>query len=515
MDCVLSVDQLTAAKKINIKTESTHNKPTTDHEVRERSDDQPFLTHDPRDKKVTEELKKCLNKMKSKASSTFQDNEKPKIQKAPMFFRKHLKKYNKPKWISIGPIHHGKQQFQLAEVCKLSLAAKFIRRTQVKAKDLYEKIEREIVQLKNSFDKEVIESYEKRRISTSFGLMLFLDGCSMLEFIYSYVFDELKYFKIKKEQVAFAKHDFFLLENQIPFRVLKILMKSSVVSNKHKNGLSNSIKEFIRVSRMAPYEHERNFEINIDEPEPIHLLDLLRSALLQQPAPSNIKDPKPKAAGDEDPSQSKYFEQSKSGMSHGRQSFRNILDIRAAGITLKPSRNCSLRDIKFTSHFPSCLKLPPLLVDDSMVPKFMNLIAYEMCPDNMSDREMEGYEVTSYLAFMDSLIDSEEDVKQLRKAHILRNCLSSDAEVARLFNEMGSCLVSMPAYPDVVRKIQHHYENKYVKWMALISRQHFRDPWTILALVGAFLALALTAIGTWFTVFPLPGPCDNFCEKKH
>ena len=91
-------------------------------------------------------------------------------------------------------------------------------------------------------------------------------------------------------------------------------------------------------------------------------------------------------------------------MNHGRHSFRNIQDLRAAGITLKPSTNGSLRDITFTSHFPACLKLPPLLADDLMVPKFMNLIAYEMCPDNMSDLEKEDYGVSSYLAFMDSLM---------------------------------------------------------------------------------------------------------------
>ena len=64
------------------------------------------------------------------------------------------------------------------------------------------------------------------------------------------------------------------------------------------------------------------------------------------------------------------------------------------------------------------LRLLPITVDDSIRPKFMNLIAYEMCPDFNND-----FEVTSYICFLDSLIDEAEDVKALRDTSILHNGL--------------------------------------------------------------------------------------------
>ena len=82
------------------------------------------------------------------------------------------------------------------------------------------------------------------------------------------------------------------------------------------------------------------------------------------------------------------------------------------------------------------LWLPPLVVDDSTRPKFLNLIAYEMCLDLENN-----FGVTSYVSFLDSLIDEPNDVKMLRKARILHNFLGSDEEEAQLFNEIGTDLV--------------------------------------------------------------------------
>ena len=48
--------------------------------------------------------------------------------------------------------------------------------------------------------------------------------------------------------------------------------------------------------------------------------------------------------------------------------------------------------------------LPPIIVDDSTRPKFLNLIAYEMCLDFEND-----FGITSYISFLDSLIDDAKE----------------------------------------------------------------------------------------------------------
>ena len=105
---------------------------------------------------------------------------------------------------------------------------------------------------------------------------------------------------------------------------------------------------------------------------------------------------------------------------------------------MKRGNNSYLSNISFIKQFlfRGQLHLPPIVVDDSTRPKFLNLIAYEMCLDFKND-----FGVTSYISFLDSLIDEANDVKMLRKARILRNVLGSDEEVAKLFNEIGTDLV--------------------------------------------------------------------------
>ena len=135
-------------------------------------------------------------------------------------------------------------------------------------------------------------------------------------------------------------------------------------------------------------------------------------------------------------------------------------------------------------------------MDDSTRPKFLNLIAYEMCLDFEND-----FGITSYISFLDSLIDEASDVKMLRKARILHNLLGSDEEVAQLFNKIGTDLVPNPyIYLNVKLQIQGFCDCKCTTWMAQFIHDHFSSPWTFLAFCGVLLGLGLTAAQTWYAV---------------
>ncbi|MBA0878435.1 hypothetical protein Goshw_011238, partial [Gossypium schwendimanii] len=172
----------------------------------------------------------------------------------------------------------------------------------------------------------------------------------------------------------------------------------------------------------------------------------------------------------------------------------NVKELKKAGIWLEESETSNLTDISFNHiFFFGKLRLPPISVDDST----MNLIAYEMCPDFDND-----FTVTSYLCFLDLLIDEAEDVKDLRDASILYNGLGSDAEVAKLFNKMNTDLVpSAMIYSDVKEKIHGHCKNPYINYAAQGYHTYFRSPWTFLAFVGAITALLLGALQTYYTIY--------------
>ena len=207
---------------------------------------------------------------------------------------------------------------------------------------------------------------------------------------------------------------------------------------------------------------------------PIHLLDRLRSTILGDCFPE--KDRKMPESG-------VIVE-----ITH-----RNIQELKAAGIRLRKIDSRRPKDIEFSA---GKLRLPVIVVDDATAPTFLNLIAYEMCPDFQND-----YGISSFVAFLDSLIDHPEDVKHLRKKGILQNALGSDEEVSALFNTISTDLVTnVGSYSEVTKAIEKHYRDKGKTWMYQAWSTYFRSPWSIIALLAAFVGLVLTFIQTWYSI---------------
>ena len=166
---------------------------------------------------------------------------------------------------------------------------------------------------------------------------------------------------------------------------------------------------------------------------------------------------------------------------------------------MESRHNSCLRNITFTkkwNFYTGILKLPPITVDDSTGLKFFNLIAYEMCPDFDND-----YGITSYISFLDSLIDEAQDVIDLRNAEILRNFLGSDEEIALVFNEIGTDLGPNPEINrDIRSQIQEFYDKKSMTWISEVLYTHFSSLWTVLAFIGSLFVLDLTIAQTVYTV---------------
>ena len=247
--------------------------------------------------------------------------------------------------------------------------------------------------------------------------------------------------------------------------------------------------KLVVVASLQQRKRRNNPETPLQE-DPIHLLDLLRTRLLDNHQRRN----NPKKSNEK---------------VQPWQSYRNVQELRAAGINVERTKkkNSCLREIDFTTL--GCLGylwLPPITVDDSTRPVFLNLIAYEMCLDFQND-----FAITSYVSFLDSLIDEPSDVKLLRNAGILYNYLGSDDEVAQVFNEIGTDLVpNIEIYSEVKSQIQDLYKKQGRTWIPQVLHEHFSSPWTLTAFFGALLVLALTIIQTWYAV---DSSCDNLCKK--
>ncbi|GAB2282599.1 hypothetical protein Dimus_017137 [Dionaea muscipula] len=106
-----------------------------------------------------------------------------------------------------------------------------------------------------------------------------------------------------------------------------------------------------------------------------------------------------------------------------------IIDLKNVVVKFKKRKTDHFRDIKFNN---GVLEVPRIIVDGVTKSLLFNFIAFELCHMDSAD-----YIITSYVVFMDNLINSGEDVSHLHSCGIIENCLGNDAEVADLFN--GLC----------------------------------------------------------------------------
>ncbi|TXG70281.1 hypothetical protein EZV62_005216 [Acer yangbiense] len=375
---------------------------------------------------------------------------KPLIRKVSKMLRdnKNMEKYYEPRAVSIGLLHHGRDKLSLAERHKLKLAELFITENGVDVIGLHSKIQTKIVRLKQCYAEEDV-----KRVNISdenLAEMLLIDGFALLHYICYASLGNLNDLKnIGMDMEAFSQ-DLFLLENQLPDEVLDDIMTSATKGGANmRNLIDKFIDQTVRDIRGSPLTSPSPQQQQ-QQPPPAHLLQLLRNRLV----------------GDD-------HHQTDEKTKTGKQQVGRVNELKSAGIQLKSGTSeGSLRDnISFAS---GTLTLPCLVVNDSTASKLLNLIAFEMSPDFQNDSQV----ITSFIFFLHSLIDQPDDVKELRKAHVLINnnndddaVAGSDVEVARLFKEIGSSDVgSIPeAYLEVKELIQKHCEKKWKTWMTLFA----------------------------------------------
>ncbi|KAE8679482.1 Tetratricopeptide repeat (TPR)-like superfamily protein [Hibiscus syriacus] len=390
---------------------------------------------------------------------------KPLIQRVPpvlLNMTLEFKKCFEPRLVSLGPLHHGDPKFQSAEVSKLQFAAFFALENRTTDDSLFGKIKAEIKDLRKCFKPDDIKDYDYEKLAW----MLFID------------------------------------ENQIHYGVLQILIESANDPQKWKKSLKGFIAQNLVTN--IPGEHKRSTVKVPDREDYAHLLEWLRAEHL---------------VGDEVKRESSTIGNMllycADSQRHGK-TFHSITELRESGIHVKPTQTINLKNIYFYCKFLGKLMMPHLLVDDSTVSKFLNLVALETCRDFRNEFEITTYLcfldslintaddvkelsgtlmwITTYLCFLNSLIDTADDVKEQRVTVMLHNYLGSDEEVADLFNKMSRDLVpDQQWYSDVVKDIHKCCNNPWTAALAYAYYTHFSSSWSILAFLGAIIGLLFSA----------------------
>ncbi|KAL3736104.1 hypothetical protein ACJRO7_025108 [Eucalyptus globulus] len=246
--------------------------------------------------------------------------------------------------------------------------------------------------------------------------------------------------------------------------------------------------EVLAVTFFDPLLPGHNAASKLDTKKPkAHLLEVFRSTFLKSVS-------------------EKVHKKGKNGVQsrlYSNDSMRGLVlhfatELQEAGVQFKKWKGHDLLDIEF-GH--GTLRVPPLYINHHSISLLLNFIAYEM-----SVEHPEPF-FTNYFMFWDSLVNSPGDIQIFRKHRII-NHLGSEKNVAALFMRCREVIydLDLGSLYDETREVndycEQYYESKYSVWWRNLIRECFSSPWTCLSLFAAIVLLLLTALQTFYTVYP-------------
>ncbi|WVZ87425.1 hypothetical protein U9M48_034061 [Paspalum notatum var. saurae] len=169
----------------------------------------------------------------------------------------------------------------------------------------------------------------------------------------------------------------------------------------------------------------------------------------------------------------------------------------------------SLLDIQFKN---GVMKMPCLVVDEFTGGLFRNLIAFEQtCPQY-------GDDFTAYIVFLSQLISMPEDVTFLGRRKIIEHHLDSDDQVSDLFTMLSKDVVfdfnGNYYLKSLCLTMEAHYQNRINRWMAWLWLNHFSNPWLALAAFATVIVLVCTVVQTVYGILAYVDPPNLWMDLQ-
>ncbi|KAK9944098.1 hypothetical protein M0R45_009682 [Rubus argutus] len=476
------------------------------------------------------------------------------IFRVPEVLRRQKKLSYQPDIVSIGPFHRGGKEFQrLENVKEWYLKCFLARNTKIELDSLIASITEYETPARNCYA-EPLNDLDQN----DFVEMLILDGCFLIE-LFRKAAAAAAALPIDRDgnqddpifdvpcMLEYLYHDLLLLENQLPWFVLEFLYcQIEENTNQAKPPLSQVVIGFFKNS--VADDKIFNYHESDSSPEILHILDLIRSALVEQKQQDN-KSPPPYSTDQttgnyclpripcaiivryKTPMRKTDSSSPKTDQTTGNWRLRSILCalFRNKTPTVKTDSSSPKTDGHLPQRIPSAATLseagvkfkkgergcilnitfkhgvftiPPLVIEERTGPLFRNLMAYEQCYQNRQ------HKITSYAVLMDNLIDTSKDVDLLCEKGIVANWLS--AEVAsKFFNELyNDTTVIGYNYEGLCKDVEEYHKVLWNRWREKLKRDYFGTPWATISFFAAFVLLVLTFLQTIYTIHPYYHPRD-------
>ncbi|KAF8010257.1 hypothetical protein BT93_J1022 [Corymbia citriodora subsp. variegata] len=396
--------------------------------------------------------------------------EKWSIYRVPTHVTDNNRMAYRPLAVSFGPYHHGEEHLLPMEEHKHRALHRFLARSRKLFEHFLESLRGVVGDLMASYvalDSKWMDGDEGtvRR----FLQLMITDGCFMLEILRYEAYRGNDYepndpIFSNYGMVYIMKHirrDMLVLENQLPMQVLYRLVAAESNKTQDEDLINRLILNFC-----SPSTHAARMG------KCLHVLDVVRNSLLHHVEKTNI--PHEQDVGSE-------------------KIIQSAVELNYAGIRFEKSKTNSLRDI---SYARGVLRLPVIEVEDTTESMFLNLIAFERLHTGA------GFEVTSYISFMDNIIANEQDVELLQTQGVIHNAIGDDKVVVELFRSLSKDVALDPESSlDAVRKsLKRYCQKPWIMWKANMVRTYFRNPRVIWSLIAAVFLFALTTIQTVYAV---------------
>ncbi|KAJ7950162.1 UPF0481 protein [Quillaja saponaria] len=441
----------------------------------------------------------------------------------------------KPHVVSIGPLHHrGRSDLLAMEMHKWSYMSSLLQRNNLdddKLDNLLEFHGRKILALEDV----IRDSYGENITPDRYELakLMLVDGCFVLELLLRLyqqnkkpsvpVNQEKKKLSIpddpvdpilrNADMIASVARDLSLLENQIPFFVLKTL--SGLIPDELKTTF-NVAKQALNLFIPLVNPHQLAHAVHDDKllsSSYGHLHHLLHKSCL-----SSCSIQKSSSTDQEATQELKYC----------------ATKLVAAGVKFGKS-NESVKDIFQISFSNGELSIPQLQIQDTTECIFRNFIAWEKGRTDEEHGTIQ-HQFTSYALFFKGLICCPQDVELLCRSGIIYingngngTSRSKEEELRTLFSRVTKGVLvgqfitdHYYCYGHLCDEMNKFYENKaFKKWHKILGHQwdcfaetvklfwkhqivilisdHFPDMWKTLGVIAAVMLLVLTILQTYYS----------------
>ncbi|XBJ22877.1 hypothetical protein VPH35_001182 [Triticum aestivum] len=303
-----------------------------------------------------------------------------------------------------------------------------------------------------------------------------------------------------------AVYDLLLLENQIPFFIVKTIYRFFSRHVATTWLLTNNISEFME----GTLYHFSKVITEANRPEDFyHLLHLCHKYL--KPSHKFEYDYHQYAAnphrfqfvldvsrkiftcGEE---QNMFHELNLLNSMQQANRWRRAVEYHEAGMQFKKrefdeNNPHSLLDIRFRKGL---MELPCLLIDDKSSLLFRNLLAFEQTCRQVGD------DITAYFVLMSQLASTSADVALLAQKGITVHQMESDEDVSTLFTKLSEYVAFDFNGEHYLKSLccvmEAHYQSRINRWMAWLWHNHFSNPWLGFAAIASVFVVLCSVMQT-------------------